>query len=97
MVRGQKQRGSIVRRHKIRPGNISSSNSIKLATEKGAGFIAYEYPKPGAPRDQSSPKLSYVKFFAPWQWTIVTGVYTDDINGMVWSRVLWTVAPRWRS
>ena len=65
-------------------------DSIKLATEKGAGFIAYEYPKPGAPRDQSSPKLSYVKFFAPWQWTIVTGVYIDDINGMVWSRVLWT-------
>ena len=38
MARGPKQRGSIVRRHKIRRESISSSNSINVAAEKGAGI-----------------------------------------------------------
>jgi methyl-accepting chemotaxis protein len=64
----------------------------KVATEKGQGFVTYEYPKPGATWDQQSPKLSYVKQFAPWQWAIGTGMYIDDIEATVWSRVLWTAA-----
>ncbi len=64
----------------------------KVATEEGQGFVDYEYAKPGAAMDLSSPKLSYVKLFAPWQWTIGTGVYIDDIQATVRSRVLWTAA-----
>ncbi len=64
----------------------------KIAAEQGQGFVSYEYPKPGAAMDQPSPKLSYVKLFAPWRWTIGTGVYIDDIEATVWSRVLWTAA-----
>ncbi len=64
----------------------------KMATEQGQGFVDYEYAKPGAAMDLSSPKLSYVKLFAPWQWTIGTGVYVDDIEATVRSRVLWTAA-----
>lgn len=26
------------------------------------------------------PKLSYIKRFAPWDWVIGTGLYTDDVN-----------------
>jgi len=39
----------------------------KVADEQGQGFVSYEYPKPGAALDQPSPKLAYVKLFAPWQ------------------------------
>jgi len=64
----------------------------RVAAENGQGFVDYQYAKPGAPLDQPSPKLSYVKQFAPWQWTLGTGLYIDDINATVWSRVLWTAA-----
>jgi len=40
--------------------------------------------------DQASPKLSYVKLFAPWQWTVGTGMYIDDIEATIRSRVIWT-------
>ena len=64
----------------------------RVAAENGQGFVDYQYAKPGAPLDQPSAKLSYVKQFAPWQWTLGTGLYIDDINATVWSRVLWTAA-----
>ena len=54
------------------------------------GIVDYQYAKPGAALDQPSPKLSYVKFFAPWQWTLGTGMYIDDVEATMWSRVLWT-------
>lgn len=42
--------------------------------------------------DQPSSKLAYVKQFAPWQWMPGTGMYIDDIEAAIWSRVLWTAA-----
>ena len=59
----------------------------KIGAEQGQGFLDYGYPRPGAPADQISPKLAFVKFFAPWQWTVGTGVYIDDISGMIWQRI----------
>ena len=59
----------------------------KVAEEQGEGFVSYQYPKPGMAMDKASPKLSFVKAFGPWQWTIGTGVYIDDISAMVWRRI----------
>ncbi|MFI5014633.1 MAG: cache domain-containing protein, partial [Hyphomicrobiales bacterium] len=59
----------------------------KLAAEKGEGFVDYLFAKPGASLDHPSPKLSYVKWFAPWKWTLGTGVYIDDISSQIWQRV----------
>ncbi len=73
-------------------GKYFSVDMQKIATEQGQGFVNYEYAKPGAAMDQPSPKLAYVKQFAPWQWTIGTGMYIDDIEATVWTRVLWTAA-----
>jgi methyl-accepting chemotaxis protein len=57
------------------------------ASMKGEGFVEYEYAKPGDPLDHPSPKLSYVKWFAPWKWTLGTGVYIDDVGAQIWRRI----------
>ncbi len=73
-------------------GKYFSREMTKVAAENGQGFVDYQYAKPGAPLDQPSPKLSYVKLFAPWQWTLGTGMYVDDIDATILARVLWTGA-----
>jgi methyl-accepting chemotaxis protein len=74
-------------------GKYFAAEFNRVAAENAnGGFVDYEFAKPGAPLDQPSPKLSYVKLFAPWQWTLGTGMYVDDINATVSSRVLWTTA-----
>jgi methyl-accepting chemotaxis protein len=50
--------------------------------KQGAGFVEYEWPKPG--KDAPQPKLSYVMGFAPWGWVIGTGVYIDDLHAQLW-------------
>ncbi|MEW6027651.1 MAG: methyl-accepting chemotaxis protein, partial [Planctomycetota bacterium] len=59
-------------------GKLVFQEIVNTATQEGAGYVEYLWPKAGA--DQPQPKISYVRFFAPWQWVIGTGVYTDDIN-----------------
>ena len=73
-------------------GKHFSVEMHKVAVEQGQGFVDYQYAKPGAPLDQPSPKLSFIKYFAPWKWTIGTGVYIDDISAMVWQRVYSSIA-----
>src|SRR5208337_1589540 len=48
--------------------------------QNGAGFVAYEWPRPGA--DKPVPKISYIKGFAPWGWVVGTGIYIDDVNAI---------------
>ncbi|TAK46633.1 MAG: methyl-accepting chemotaxis protein [Xanthobacteraceae bacterium] len=56
---------------------------VRTVNQQGAGFVPYEWPKPGADKPQA--KLSYVAGFSPWGWIIGTGVYIDDLNQQVWS------------
>lgn len=53
-----------------------------VARARGAGFVDYEWPKPG--KDAPQPKLSYVVGFEPWGWVIGTGVYVDDLQAQIW-------------
>ena len=73
-------------------GKFFSVEMRKMVVENGQGYVDYEYAKPGAPLDQPSPKLSYVKLFAPWQWTLGTGMYIDDVDATIWTRIYWTAA-----
>ncbi|MFM0050707.1 methyl-accepting chemotaxis protein [Caballeronia grimmiae] len=54
------------------------SDAVALAQRDGEGFLRYSWPKPGA--SESVPKLSHVALYKPWQWTILTGVYLDDLQ-----------------
>jgi methyl-accepting chemotaxis protein len=54
--------------------------AVEICQKNGDGYIDYLWPKPskeGLTKDQ--PKLSYVRYFAPWKWIIGTGVYIDDL------------------
>jgi methyl-accepting chemotaxis protein len=68
-------------------GRLLTAVFHEICVTKGSGFASYEYAKPGAPLDQPSPKLSFVKWFAPWQWVVGTGVYIDDLNVQIWHKI----------
>ncbi len=53
---------------------------VDTVQRNGAGFVDYEWPKPGA--SKPVPKISYVKGFKPWNWIIGSGIYIDDLNAI---------------
>ena len=63
---------------------------VEVVKRQGAGFVAYQWPKPGSAEPQ--PKLSYVVGFQPWNWVIGTGVYVDDLQQQIWSNAKRTIA-----
>ncbi|HRQ79559.1 MAG TPA: cache domain-containing protein [Azospirillaceae bacterium] len=59
---------------------------VDTVKQKGAGWVGYLWPKPGAQEPVS--KVSYVAGFQPWGWVLGTGVYIDDIEAQFRSEVL---------
>lgn len=59
---------------------------VEVVRKSGAGFVPYQWPKPG--EDQPVDKLSYVKGFEPWGWVIGSGVYADDTAAQVRTALL---------
>ncbi|GAB2739829.1 methyl-accepting chemotaxis protein [Nocardioides pakistanensis] len=54
---------------------------VKVVQAEGAGFVDYQWPKPGA--EEPQPKVSYVAGYEPWGWVIGSGVYVDDVRSVV--------------
>ncbi|MBU1385215.1 MAG: cache domain-containing protein, partial [Alphaproteobacteria bacterium] len=54
---------------------------VRVVREDGEGFVGYQWNKPE--ETAASPKISYVKGFAPWGWVIGSGVYTDQVAAAV--------------
>lgn len=48
------------------------------AKNQGAGFVDYQWPKPG--KDKPVDKVSYVQAYAPWGWVVGSGIYVDDLR-----------------
>ena len=53
--------------------------------EKGAGYVHYMWPKPGASEPQK--KLSYVRGFESWGWVLGSGIYIDDIDNTFYEKL----------
>ncbi|MDR3568872.1 MAG: cache domain-containing protein [Syntrophobacteraceae bacterium] len=51
---------------------------VDVVKKNGAGFVSYDWPKPGSPK--AVPKVSYVKKLPEWGWIIGSGLYIDDVN-----------------
>src|SRR6266436_5863379 len=75
--------GSDLSANKDPNGKALFVDFVNVVRKDGAGFVPYEWPKPGFERPQ--PKLSYVVGFAPWNWVIGTGVYIDDLSAQTWA------------
>lgn len=60
-------------------GNLIIPPMIKVAREKGEGFVQYWWKKN---KDDPTPypKLTYVKDFPAWRMVVGTGVYLDDVQ-----------------
>ncbi|RKP47192.1 methyl-accepting chemotaxis protein [Pararobbsia silviterrae] len=53
-------------------------NTVDIIKRDGQGFVSYVFSKP--PTNEISPKVSYSGYYAPWDWILQTGAYTDDID-----------------
>jgi methyl-accepting chemotaxis protein len=73
-------------------GNKDSSGKalfvefVKTVKASEAGFVAYEWAKPGS--EKPVPKVSYVKGFKPWDWIVGSGVYVDTVNTAILQRLV---------
>lgn len=58
---------------------------IENARKAEGGYSEYYYPRPKDvdPSQRPLPKRSYSAGFAPWQWSIGTGNYVDDLETLV--------------
>jgi len=45
---------------------------------KGEGFVDYVWPLPG--EESPTDKISYVKEFKPWGWTVGSGIYLTNLE-----------------
>jgi methyl-accepting chemotaxis protein len=75
--------GSDLSTYKDPNGKTLFLDFVETVRKDGAGYVPYEWPKPGF--DKPQPKLSYVVGFAPWNWVIGTGVYIDDLKVQTWA------------
>lgn len=60
---------------------------IQIIKEKGAGIYRYNWSKPEYV-GSSYQKISFVKYFKPFDWFIGAGVYIDDIENSIKEDVL---------
>lgn len=54
--------------------------------KSNAGFVAYQWPKPG--HEKPVDKVSYVQGFSPWGWVIGSGLYVDDVRAALKRQVI---------
>ena len=73
--------GKDLSENKDADGVLMFKEFVAVVQKDGEGFVEYQWAKPN--QDEASPKISYVKGFAPWGWVIGSGVYTDQIAAAV--------------
>ena len=76
------QEGQDVSQVRDASGKLHWQEMARVTQAQGAGFFAYTYQGPQF--NQPQDKLSYVKEFKPWGWTVGTGLYIEDIHGIFW-------------
>jgi methyl-accepting chemotaxis protein len=81
-------------------GRFIFKEMIEMAKSDGQGYINYNWPKSGS--KEIKPKSAYFKYFEPWNWIIITGVFTDEtqnkvaekrkqLNNMVSKQIIFTI------
>jgi methyl-accepting chemotaxis protein len=50
------------------------------------GFYDYLWPKP--PDTTPIAKITYARYFGPWEWAVITGIYVDDVDAVFRGQLL---------
>ncbi|WFU75457.1 methyl-accepting chemotaxis protein [Bradyrhizobium sp. CB2312] len=63
------------------PDGVQFSRAqVDLVHRSGSGYVSYRFPKAGS--QEPTSKISYVELFEPYDWTIGSGIYTDDVEAI---------------
>jgi methyl-accepting chemotaxis protein len=64
------------------PYGVPTARLVIDAARGGGDYVHYHASRTGIATDVKSsvPKLSYALGFDPWQWSIGTGIYIDDVE-----------------
>ncbi|WP_320040445.1 methyl-accepting chemotaxis protein [uncultured Desulfobacter sp.] len=62
-------------------GRFIFKEIIETAKSDGRGHIDYNWPQIGSKNDK--PKIGYFRYFKPWDWIVVTGVYIDGVQTQI--------------
>ncbi|HPO28382.1 MAG TPA: PAS domain-containing protein, partial [Petrotogaceae bacterium] len=54
---------------------------LEVGNSEQGGFLTYLWKN--YPLEQMELKLTYSRFYAPWDWVVSTGVFIEDINAIV--------------
>ncbi len=60
------------------------------AGKRGGDFVFYRWPHAGS--KEPVQKLSYGLGFDPWEWSICTGIYIDDVDAIYYATALYYAA-----
>jgi methyl-accepting chemotaxis protein len=64
-------------------GRYFTRELIEVA-HKGGGFVSYDFPR--ATGEEPLDKISYSVVFEPFDWTIGSGVYLNDVDAIFWAQ-----------
>ncbi|WP_206997573.1 methyl-accepting chemotaxis protein [Trinickia mobilis] len=78
--------GKAVGDYKDPNGKLVFVSIIDAAKEGGHGFTQYDGRLPHS--EVKIRKLTYASHFAPWDWTIATGVYLRDVDALYYATLL---------
>ncbi len=62
-------------------GVVIGERLQELAGNNDGGYLNYVWAKPST--GKLTPKLGYARAYSPWNWMIGTGIYLDDIEGVL--------------
>ncbi len=65
------------------PYGVPTVRRLVEAAQRGGGYVYYHATRTGgvtSDAKNTAPKLSYAFGYDPWQWSIGTGIYIDDVD-----------------
>ena len=62
---------------------------IKIVQDKGEGFIKYQWPKPDVDKTKRFEKITFIKYFEPYDWVIGSGDYIDHMKDRIQQSIIY--------
>jgi PAS domain S-box-containing protein len=69
-------------------GEYIVKKEFELLREKGEGFVTGYWSKPDTDSTKDFKKITFVKIFKPYDWSIGTGLYVDDIEEQIKAKLI---------